>query len=80
MMTAPPSETKAALRAIAAFEAIKGIAALAAALGLVSLAHRDVRAMAYALIGHFHLDPDAHYPRMLLDDATWLGSSKATAR
>lgn len=30
--------------------------------------------MAYALIGHFHLDPDAHYPRMLLDDATLLAN------
>ncbi len=60
------------LHAIALFEAIKGLAVLAASLGLLSLMHHDLRALAYALIGHFHLDPDAHYPRMLLDEARWL--------
>ena len=67
-------ETKT-LHAIACFEALKGLAALAASVGLLSLAHHDVRAMAYALIGHFHLDPDAHYPKMLLDDAALLANS-----
>jgi len=61
-----------ALHAIAIFEGIKGIAAIAAGFGLISLAHHDVRAIAYALIGHFHLDPDAHYPRLLLDETTLL--------
>jgi uncharacterized membrane protein (DUF2068 family) len=60
------------VHAIALFEGIKGIAAVSASLGLLSLTHHDVHALAYALIGHFHLDPEAHYPRMLLDDATWL--------
>lgn len=68
------TETKT-LHAIACFEALKGIAALAASVGLLSLAHHDVRAMAYALIGHFHLDPDAHYPKILLDDAALLANS-----
>jgi uncharacterized membrane protein (DUF2068 family) len=75
MILTPQSETKAALRAIAIFEAIKGFAAIAAGIGLLSLAHRDLRAMAYALIGHFHLDPDAHYPKMLLDDASKLANA-----
>jgi len=67
----PPKDNKL-LHAIALFEVAKGFAAISASLGLLSLAQHDVRAMAYALIGHFHLDPDAHYPRILLDDATWL--------
>jgi len=72
-MTVPSTPAKSsALHAIALFEAAKGVAAIAASLGLVSLAHHDVRAMAYALIGHFHLSPDAHYPRALLDYATML--------
>ena len=72
-MTAPSKPVKkTALHAIAMFEAVKGVAAIAASLGLVSLAHHDVRAMAYALIGHFHLSPDSHYPRALLDYATML--------
>ena len=68
-----PNANKA-LHAIALFEGLKGIAAIAASIGLLSLAHHDVRAMAYALIGHFHLDPEAHYPRILLNDATWLAN------
>jgi len=63
------------LRAIAIFEGGKGFAAIAASLGLLSLAHHDIRALAYALIGHYHLDPEAHFPRMLLDEATWLQSA-----
>ena len=70
----PPNQSKA-LHAIALFEGVKGIVAIAASFGLLSLAHHDVRAMAYALIGHFHLDPDAHYPRILLNDATLLANA-----
>ncbi len=70
----PHSHKNSTLHAIALFEGAKGVAAIAASVGLLSLAHHDVRAMAYALIGHFHLDPDAHYPRMLLDDATLLAN------
>ena len=75
MNPTPAPGKKTALHAIALFEAVKGFAALAASLGLLSLAHRDVRAMAYALIGHFHLDPEAHYPRVLLDYASMLGDA-----
>jgi uncharacterized membrane protein (DUF2068 family) len=70
-----PPNGKGVLDAIAVFEGVKGVAAIAASFGLLSLAHHDVRAIAYALIGHFHLDPDAHYPRMLLDDATLLANA-----
>ena len=70
--TAPNSQV---LHAIAVFEAIKGLAALAASLGLLSLMHHDLEALAYALIGHFHLDPEAQFPRMLLDEAAWLQSA-----
>lgn len=70
-----PAAGRGALHTIALFEAIKGVAAVAAGIGLLSLAHRDVRALAYALIGHFHLDPDAHYPRILLQDAAWLADA-----
>jgi uncharacterized membrane protein (DUF2068 family) len=76
-MTQPPqpANQNKALHAIALFEGVKGIAAITASFGLLSLAHHDVRAMAYALIGHFHFDPDAHYPRMLLDNAALLASA-----
>ena len=61
-----PVAKRRALRAIAAFEAIKGIAALAAMIGLLDLMHHDVRRLALELIGHFNLDPAAHYPSVLL--------------
>lgn len=71
----PPSNGKKALDVIAIFEGVKGISAIAASFGLLSLAHHDVRAIAYALIGHFHLDPDARYPRILLNEATLLANA-----
>lgn len=64
--------TRRALHAIALFEGIKGIAAIAASVGLLGLLHRDMREMAFALIGHYHLDPEARYPRMLLNYADLL--------
>ena len=73
--TASPSTQSKALHTIACFEALKGFAAVAASVGLLSLAHHDVRALAYALIGHFHLNPDAHYPKLLLDEAALLANS-----
>lgn len=71
MRPSPVAKNKA-LHAIALFEALKGLAAIAASLGLLSLVHHDVRAMAYALMGHFHVNPDAHFPQMLLNDISAL--------
>ena len=61
-----------ALHAIALFEALKGLAALAALVGLLDLLHHDVRQLAIELIGRFSLDPDAHYPSLLLHYADLL--------
>ena len=60
------------LRAIAVFEAIKGVAALAATIGVVDLMHRDVRHLAIELIGRFHLTPEARFPSILLHYAELL--------
>jgi uncharacterized membrane protein (DUF2068 family) len=54
------------LRAIAAFEAVKGLLALAAGLGWLALMHRDLHALAAALIGHIGLNPGGHYAALLL--------------
>jgi uncharacterized membrane protein (DUF2068 family) len=75
MTDTAPHATRTALHAIALFEAVKGFAAITASLGLLSLAHHDVRAMAYALIGHFHLDPDAHYPSLFINDVELLANA-----
>ena len=61
-----------ALQAIAAFEAIKGLAVLAGLIGILDLLHRDVRAVAMTLVGRFGLNPEAHYPSLLLHYADLL--------
>jgi len=64
--------TRRALHTIALFEGVKGFAAIAASLGLLGLVHHSLRQLAFALIGHFHLSPDAHYPKLLLTYAELL--------
>ena len=68
----PTAVKNNALHAIALFEGLKGLAAIAASLGLLSLVHHDVRAIAYALMGHLHVNPDARFPQMLLNDISAL--------
>ena len=63
---------RSALHAIAIFEAAKGLAALAGLIGVLDLLHRDVRAVVTALIGRFGLDPEGHYPSLLLHYADLL--------
>jgi uncharacterized membrane protein (DUF2068 family) len=70
--TRHPAATLRTLRAIAVFEAIKGIAAFAAVVGVLDLMHHDVRHLAMELIGHFHLNPEARYPSILLHYADLL--------
>jgi len=67
--------TRRALRSIAAFEAFKGIVALAAGLGFVSLLHRDLHRIAASLIGHVGLDPGSHYPAIVLRTVDMLGAA-----
>jgi uncharacterized membrane protein (DUF2068 family) len=55
-----------ARRVIASFEAAKGLAALAAGIGLLSLFHYNIVHVASALIGHFGLNPEARYPAIFL--------------
>jgi uncharacterized membrane protein (DUF2068 family) len=69
---AHPVARRRTLRAIAAFEALEGFAALAAVVGLVDLLHHDVRHLVIELIGRFHLTPDARFPSILLHYAELL--------
>lgn len=67
--------TRQTLRTIAAFEALKGAVALLAGVGVLGLLHRDLHAMAAALIGHVGLSPGAHYPALLLGGIDrWAGN------
>lgn len=70
----PPAARRRTLRAIALFEAVKGVAALAAGIGLLGLLHHDLHQAALALLWRFHLDPALHYPALLLRYADWLSA------
>ena len=67
-----PKDQRSALQAIAIFEAIKGLAALIGLIGVLDLLHHDVRAVVLTLVDRFGLDPEAHYPSLLLHYADLL--------
>ena len=71
-----PEARRRALHAIALFEAIKGVAALLASIGVLGLLHRDngIRGLALALLWRFHLDPNTTYPALLLHYADLLSA------
>lgn len=66
MMQGHQSKKSPTLHVIAIFEALKGIIALAASIGLLGILHHDVRHFAHEMIGHFGVNPDSHYPSILL--------------
>ena len=59
----------AGLRAVASFEALKGIVVLALGLALLVL-HRHAEDFAASLLYHLHMDPDRRFAHMLLNAAT----------
>ncbi|GAB4063826.1 DUF2127 domain-containing protein [Uliginosibacterium sediminicola] len=74
-----PTAVRRSLRAIAIFEALKGLAALVAIIGVVDLLHHDLRHLAEALIGRFHLSPDGHYSSIILHYADLLPGANVHA-
>ncbi len=60
---APP----APLRTVAVFEAAKGVLALAASCGLLSLRHTDLHAATDAFLLHHGIDPERHYTRLFIE-------------
>jgi uncharacterized membrane protein (DUF2068 family) len=74
-----PIAARRTLRAIAIFEALKGLAALVAIIGVVDLMHHDARHLAEELIGHFRLNPDGRYSSMILHYANLLPGANVHA-
>ena len=74
----PPAQRRV-LCTIAAFEATKGLAALAGLVGVLDLLHHDVRHLAVELIGRFGLNPQGHYPSLLLHYADLLPDANVHA-
>ena len=65
-----------AMRAVALLEAVKGAVVLLAGLGLLTLIHRDVEAIAEHLVELSHLDPASRYPRIFVDAASKVTDAK----
>jgi len=57
------------LRAVAVYEAVKGLLVLLAGFGLLAALHRNVQLIAERIIAQLHLDPARHFPRIFLDAA-----------
>jgi uncharacterized membrane protein (DUF2068 family) len=66
-MNALPFRPPVALRTIALFEAIKGILALAAVCGLLSLRHTDLHAATDAFLLRHGINPETHYTRLCIE-------------
>jgi uncharacterized membrane protein (DUF2068 family) len=65
-MKSHPVVRSRTLHAIAVMEAVKGIAVLAASIGLLSLVHSDIRHHVHEMVKHFAMNPNAHFPPILL--------------
>lgn len=69
----------AGLHTIACFEATKGALVIVVGLGLLSLIHRDVEALAEQIVAHFHLNPANAAPRIFLELADRASDSRLQA-
>jgi uncharacterized membrane protein (DUF2068 family) len=57
------------VRAVALFEAAKGVLVLLTGFSALSLIHHDAQRFAEQLVGHLHLDPAKHYPQIFIHAA-----------
>jgi uncharacterized membrane protein (DUF2068 family) len=58
-----------ALKVVAVFEACKGLLVLFAGVALFSLIHQNIQSVAEQLVGHMHLNPAKHIPRIFIEAA-----------
>ena len=66
-MNEQPIRLPLGLRTIALFEAAKGILALAAVCGLLSLRHTDLHAATDAFLLRHGVNPERHYTRLFIE-------------
>lgn len=68
----PKSQSSSAIKAVATFEALKGVVAFAAASGALLLVHRDLHQLALRLVEFTHLNPASKYPSIFITAASHL--------
>ncbi|MDB6140086.1 MAG: hypothetical protein JWO94_3158 [Verrucomicrobiaceae bacterium] len=64
------SNSRTGVRIVAVFEAGKAALVLLAGMGLLSLVHKDVQAVAERFVERFHMDPAHRYPHIFIDAAS----------
>ena len=64
------------IRAVAVFEAVKGVFVLVAGFGLLSLLHKDAHQIACEFISKVHLNPAQKYPKIFIDLADHITDGK----
>ncbi|MEO8006743.1 MAG: DUF2127 domain-containing protein [Betaproteobacteria bacterium] len=64
------------LKAVAIYEAAKGVLVLVAGFGVLTLMGQDLQYYAEALVAHLHLNPAKGYPRIFIDAASNVSSGK----
>ena len=75
-MTADDKALHQVVRAVAVLEALKGLVAVLAAAGLLSLLHSDLYLVATRVLEHTHLNPASKYPRIFIDAAGQLHNTR----
>ena len=66
----------AGVRTVAVFEAAKGLVVLVAGFSLLSIVHHDAQHTAETIVRHLHLNPARHYPRVFIEAAGHVSSSR----
>jgi uncharacterized membrane protein (DUF2068 family) len=78
-MSFPRRHERAGLKAVALFEAAKGLVVVTAGLGLLTLLHRDIQAAAEELVRDSHFNPASEFPRIFLHLADQLNDARVWA-
>ncbi len=64
------------IRAIAVYEALKGVVVLIAGIGILTLIHKNIQDFAEDVVFGLHLDPTSHYPQMFIEAVGKIDSNK----
>ena len=70
------STSKTVVKSVALFEAIKGAVVLLGGFGMLSLLHRNIRLIAAALVGRFHLNPTHGFANSFIEAASRVTDSR----
>jgi uncharacterized membrane protein (DUF2068 family) len=70
------STSKTVVKSVALFEAIKGAVVLLGGFGMLSLLHRNIRLIAAAVVGRFHLNPTHGFANSFIEAASRVTDSR----